>query len=144
MSPYATLPEMLAWRARETPAATAFSFGEAAPTFAELWREIERFAAVVAGRGLGRGDRVLLALPNGPEFFAVFYGIQRAGATAVPVFADSGADRLALDFGDCGLRPDRRRARCGVRHWRHAMVHGRRYSEMHGSGSTRRLQPSVP
>jgi acyl-CoA synthetase (AMP-forming)/AMP-acid ligase II len=94
MAPYTTLPEMLAWRAAETPAATAFTFGGTSRTFAELGREIDRFAAVVAGRGLGRGERVLLALPNGPDFFAVFYGIQRAGATAVPIFPGSGADRL--------------------------------------------------
>ena len=94
MPPYATLPEMLAWRARETPDTTAFTFGEVSPTFAELWREIGRFAAVISGHGIGRGDRVLLALPNGPEFFAVFYGIQRAGATAVPIFPGSSAERV--------------------------------------------------
>ena len=94
MPPYTTLPEMLAWRARETPEAIAFTFGDTSPTFAQLWREIDRFAAVVAGHGIGRGERVLLALPNGPEFFAVFYGIQHAGATAVPIFPGSGADRI--------------------------------------------------
>ncbi len=94
MAPYTTLPEMLAWRAAETPAATAFTFGGASRTFAELGREIDRFAAVIAGHRIGGGDRVLLALPNGPDFFPVFYGIQRAGATAVPVFPGSGADRI--------------------------------------------------
>jgi acyl-CoA synthetase (AMP-forming)/AMP-acid ligase II len=89
MTPYVTLPEMLAWRARKTPAKTAFTFGEVRRTFAELGREIDRFAGRIAALGLGRGDRVLLALPNGPEFFAIFYGIQRAGATAVPVFPGS-------------------------------------------------------
>ncbi len=95
MTPYTTLPEMLAWRARETPEVTAFTFGDIAPTFVELWREVDCFAALLAGLGIGRGERVLLALPNGPEFFAVFYGIQRAGAAAVPIFPDSGADRIA-------------------------------------------------
>jgi acyl-CoA synthetase (AMP-forming)/AMP-acid ligase II len=94
MPPYTTLPEMLAWRARETPGATAFIFGETRRTFEHLWLEIERFAAVIAGHNLGAGDRVLVALPNGAEFFAVFYGIQRAGATAVPVFPGSGAERV--------------------------------------------------
>ncbi len=94
MPAYETLPEMLAWRARETPDATAFTFGETSRTFEQLRLEIDRFAAVIAGHGIGRGDRVLVALPNGPEFFAVFYGIQRAGATAVPIFPGSGADRV--------------------------------------------------
>ena len=95
MTPYDTLPDMLAWRARQTPEGTAFTFGDVSRTFAELGREIDRFAAVLAARGIARGDRVLVALPNGPDFFAVFYGIQRAGATAVPIFPGSGADRLA-------------------------------------------------
>ncbi len=95
MAPYETLPGMLAWRARQTPETTAFTFGDISRTFAELGREIDCFAAVLAARGIARGDRVLLALPNGPEFFAVFYGIQRAGATAVPIFPGSGAPRVA-------------------------------------------------
>ena len=94
MSPYETLPQMLAWRARVTPDATAFTFGDSSPTFAELWLDIERFATVIAGRGIDRGDHVMLALPNGPDFFAVFYGIQRAGAVAVPIFPDSSAERI--------------------------------------------------
>ncbi len=95
MAPYTTLPEMLAWRARQTPDAIAFTFDGVRQTFAELGRAIDRFAAVVAGHGIGRGERVLVALPNGAEFFAVFYGIQRAGATAVPVFPGSGSERVA-------------------------------------------------
>ena len=86
---------MLAWRAAETPETIAFTFGASSPTFAELWAEISGFASALAGRGIGRGDRVLLALPNGPEFFAVFYGIQRSGGTAVPVFPGSSAERIA-------------------------------------------------
>jgi acyl-CoA synthetase (AMP-forming)/AMP-acid ligase II len=93
-SEFTTLPEMLAWRARETPRATAFTYQGAGCTFGRLWREINRFATTLAAHGITPGDRVLLALPNGAEFFIVFYGIQSAGATAVPVYPGSGADRL--------------------------------------------------
>ncbi|WP_240553837.1 AMP-binding protein, partial [Streptomyces niveiscabiei] len=35
--------------------------------------------------GVRAGDRVVLQLPNVPEFFTVFFGLQRLGA--VPVLA---------------------------------------------------------
>jgi acyl-CoA synthetase (AMP-forming)/AMP-acid ligase II len=35
------------------------------------------------------GARVVVALPNGPGFFAAFFGVIRAGATAVPTYPSS-------------------------------------------------------
>ena len=37
-------------------------------------------------RDVRRKDRIVLALPNGPDFFSAFYGTQAAGCIAVPVF----------------------------------------------------------
>lgn len=99
-----TLVDLLAWRAREHPGRAAFSFAGRATTFGELWRDAGRFAAYLASRGLERGDRVLLALPNGQEFFAAFYGVQRAGGSAVPLFPGSGRERLARFAAASGAR----------------------------------------
>ncbi|MET7641812.1 fatty acyl-AMP ligase [Streptomyces sp. NPDC005438] len=46
-----------------------------------------RSAAALAEHGVGRGDRVVLCLPTGPEFTTVFFGAQLLGAvpTAVAV-----------------------------------------------------------
>lgn len=42
-------------------------------------------AAGMAARGVGPGDRVLLLLPTGVEFLAVFFGCMRLGAIPVPL-----------------------------------------------------------
>ncbi len=60
--------------------------GEAARwTFAELDERAHRLAAGFAGAGIQAGDRVVVQLPNVPEFASVVFGLWRAGA--LPVFA---------------------------------------------------------
>ncbi|WP_367127393.1 (2,3-dihydroxybenzoyl)adenylate synthase [Saccharothrix sp. HUAS TT1] len=54
-------------------------------TYAELDEWAHRLAAGFAERGIRPGDRVLVQLPNIPEFVAVHFALLRAGAH--PVFA---------------------------------------------------------
>ncbi len=101
---FQTLIEMLAARAERQPERIALRYAGRATSFGELWHSIDHFAACLRQRGLAPGDRVVLALANGEEFFAAFYGVQRAGGVAVPIFPKSGAERLA-DLADlCGAR----------------------------------------
>ena len=99
-----TLVELLALRARDTPDRPAFTFNGRATTFAALWQQVNAMAARLLGAGLQPGERVVMALPNGAEFFAAFYGAQRAGGIAVPAFPGSGPERLARLAGLCGAR----------------------------------------
>ncbi len=71
-------------------------------TFGRLWHEINEVAGTLVGHGLKPGGRVVLVYPNGPDFFAAFYGVQRAGGVAVPIFPDSGADRIVEIASHCG------------------------------------------
>jgi acyl-CoA synthetase (AMP-forming)/AMP-acid ligase II len=87
--------EILARHARKFPQRVAYSFLEEDTTFGETWASIEAFAGGLLDRGLSRGDRVVMAQPNGPGFFTAFYGAQRAGAIAVPVAPESGVERVA-------------------------------------------------
>ena len=64
---------------------TAFLVGDRAFTAAEVHAGAARAATLLAQRGAGRGDRVLLALPDGIEFVWSFLGAVRLGAVAVPV-----------------------------------------------------------
>ncbi len=102
MSSPSTLVEMLERQAVERPDRVAFRFGELAITFGALAAASRRFAARLLAEGLARGDRVVLVLPNGAAFFAAFFGAQRAGAVPVPVYPESGLDRVADLAGLCG------------------------------------------
>ena len=64
-------------------------------TYAELWRLAERVGLFLRASGVGRGDRVILASENRPEWAAAFFGILRAGAVAVPVDAQLSPDELS-------------------------------------------------
>jgi long-chain acyl-CoA synthetase len=69
-------------------------------TYAEIARMAGRFAALLAARGIGPGDRVLLWAENGAEWVSAFYGILLRGALAVPLDAYGSADfaaRVAAD-----------------------------------------------
>jgi acyl-CoA synthetase (AMP-forming)/AMP-acid ligase II len=87
--------EILAHHARKSPDRVVYSFLDEDTTYGELWNSIEAFAGGLLERGLSRGDRVVMAQPNGPGFFTAFYGAQRAGAIAVPVAPESGVARVA-------------------------------------------------
>ena len=54
-------------------------------TYAQLAHRMEAVAESLRARGVGPGDRVLVLLPNRPEFYDVFFGIARLGAVFVPV-----------------------------------------------------------
>jgi len=91
-------------RASDTPARPAFTFDNNTTTFAELWQAVNACAGQLLAAGLQPRERVVMALPNGAEFFAVFYGAQRAGGIAVPAFPGSGPERLLRLAGLCGAR----------------------------------------
>jgi fatty-acyl-CoA synthase len=97
-----TLTEMLQIRAKETPELPAFHWEEEPCSFGDLWASANRFAAGLARQGVVRGDRVVVTLPNGPEFFFAFYGTQLAGGIPVPLFPGSGAARILAMAKRCG------------------------------------------
>ena len=54
-------------------------------TYAELDARADRTAHVLIERGLRKGDRVAVLLPNCHQFVEVFYGAARAGLVVVPL-----------------------------------------------------------
>lgn len=80
-----TFDQLLRTWARAHPHRTALVHRERRLNYAELESATDRAARRLAGLGIAAGDRVVLQLPNIPEFFAVFFGLQRLGA--VPVLA---------------------------------------------------------
>jgi acyl-CoA synthetase (AMP-forming)/AMP-acid ligase II len=54
-------------------------------TYHSLRNQIEALATTLQALGLGRGDRVAMALPNGIEIITAFLSITAAAATAAPL-----------------------------------------------------------
>jgi long-chain acyl-CoA synthetase len=54
-------------------------------TFRELKARAGAVAARLAALGVEKGDRVALAAENGPDWAVAYFGILRAGGTAVPI-----------------------------------------------------------
>jgi acyl-CoA synthetase (AMP-forming)/AMP-acid ligase II len=80
-----TIPEMLAFWATRTPDAPAFVIpGNANIPYAELWRRTAAVAAALRQGGVGRHDRVVLLLPEGPELALALLGAASA-AIAMPL-----------------------------------------------------------
>jgi len=61
-----------------------------------------RLAAGLKSLGIGRGDHVVVSMPNSPEVFACFGAIWRVGAVIVPIMFLLGEDetRYILDHSD--------------------------------------------
>ena len=82
-----TLASILAESAQRYPDSEAVVMGEQRITYATLWEETRRYATVLAGAGIGPGDRVALLMPNVPDFPRVYYAALALGAVVVPVHA---------------------------------------------------------
>jgi acyl-CoA synthetase (AMP-forming)/AMP-acid ligase II len=79
----ATLMALIAHRARRDPSALALlAPGRLPLTFAALVHEVERTVRSLATFGLGRGRRIGVALPNGPEMAVVLLAATDCGTCA--------------------------------------------------------------
>ena len=74
--------------AERRPTATAVRDEEGAWTYRELQERSLRVMAWLASRGVARGDRVLVRLPNSRHAIALLYAVLRSGAVFVPVGQD--------------------------------------------------------
>lgn len=86
-------------------------------TYAQLQDQVARLAGVLAGRGIGKGDRVIIYMPMIPEALQAMLACARIGAIHSVVFGGFAAHELAVRIDDakpraiiaasCGLEPGR-------------------------------------
>lgn len=81
------------WAERTPDAIVIAAPGRPPLTYGALWRQIEATVARLNTLGLGRGDRVALALPNGPEMAVAFLAVT-AGAVCAPLNPDYRVDEF--------------------------------------------------
>ena len=72
-------------------------------TYGALRRQCAETVAVLNRAGIGRGDRVAIVLPNGPEMAAAFLGVS-AGASSAPLNPAYTREELAFYLSDLNAR----------------------------------------
>ncbi|MEV8533628.1 AMP-binding protein [Streptomyces sp. NPDC051211] len=96
------LGDFLAEHARTIGTATALVAAGEQLSYAELDRRAGHVAAGLAGLGIAPGDRIVVQLPNTPDFFVLFFAALRAGAIPVlglPAYRRSEAVHLCRHSG---------------------------------------------
>ena len=98
-----SLVEMLRTTVGERPDHEALvELGGERLSYQEVWDRSARVAGGLRAAGVERGDRVAIRLLNSNDWALAFYGIQMAGAVAVPVntrFTDSEVEYVVSDSG---------------------------------------------
>ncbi|MBL4802970.1 MAG: AMP-binding protein [Emcibacter sp.] len=75
-----TLSSILAHHARRSPAQAALVVNDVPVSYDELDARTNQRARMLAAHGVGQGDFVTVALPNGLEFYETTFAIWKLGA----------------------------------------------------------------
>jgi long-chain acyl-CoA synthetase len=92
--PATTLARLLDQTADRFGDAPAVFYEQETWTYRELLATVNRAAGALSALGVRHGERVLIALPNCPEFLTTFLGCQKLGAIVVNVGPLMGSDDL--------------------------------------------------
>ncbi len=79
----------------------AIIFGKRRLSYAELEEASDKIANTLMKSGVSNGDRVVILLPNCPEFVVAYFGVIKTGGIAVPLDTKYKAKELASVFDNC-------------------------------------------
>ncbi|NTW55461.1 MAG: long-chain fatty acid--CoA ligase [Chlorobiaceae bacterium] len=88
--------------AEEEPNIPVLHFKGAKLSYAELERKSNAFACALLGLGVGKGDRVVLLMPNSPQMIICEFGIWKAGAIVVPINPLYTENEIEYALNECG------------------------------------------
>ena len=101
--PDGTLYHALARAAQQRPRHPATAFYGATRSYAELRHRVDAMAGFLQQMcGVKRGDRVLIALQNSPQYVIAYYAVMRADAVIVPVNPMNKTEEIAYLVADSG------------------------------------------
>ena len=83
--PNIALWEFLIQTSKKNPEHTAIIHNTQRITYKNLARQVDNLATALGSLGVKKGDRVLLFLPNIPEYIISYYAVIRLGAIVTPV-----------------------------------------------------------
>jgi len=101
-----TLPELLALRARLTPAAEAYRQCDSATgqwtglTWAQTHERVQQWSRAMAASGLPAGARVAILLPNGLDAMSIDQAVLATGCVPVPLHAIDNPGSIAYILAD--------------------------------------------
>lgn len=90
--------------ARDYPDNVYTLFSDASRTYAQVKDTADRVANFLASKGIQKGDRVAVFLPNLPHFPAIFFGILKAGGICVTCNPLYTAPELNYQLKDAGAK----------------------------------------
>jgi long-chain acyl-CoA synthetase len=90
--------------ATEHPDAPSTVYSGTSHSFAEVKDHADRIANFLSSKGIGKGDKVAIFLPNTPHYPPVFFGILKTGATAVTCNPSYKANELNFQLTDSGAK----------------------------------------
>ncbi len=90
--------------ARRFPDKIALIAGERRISYRTLAEQAALLAQALRGRGLGRGERVVIFLDNSPETVVAIYAVLQAGAVFSVVNPGTKLGKLAYILNNCGAR----------------------------------------
>ena len=91
-------------RAAGWSARTAFLQGNEIYSFDRVARLVHRYAAGFRALGIGRGDTVILRIPDTVDLVASLLAVQAIGAIAMPTYIQLRTDDLIYRANDAGAR----------------------------------------
>ena len=103
-----TLPRLLRERARRTPSELALREKDLGVwrryDWAHYERQARRFARALLSLGIGRGDRIVIASENTPEWYYADLGAEMIGAIPVGIYPTNPWPELQYIARHCGAR----------------------------------------
>ncbi len=99
-----SLTSVLDDAARDYPDNIYTLFSDASRTYAQVKDTADRVAHFLVSRGIQKGDRVAIFLPNLPHYPAIFFGILKAGGICVTCNPLYTAPELNYQLNDAGAK----------------------------------------
>ena len=100
--PEITLIDTLRDIVRQKPEFPVLLFKGAPMCAMDLEQLSNSMAAALIAKGVKKGDRIALVLPNSPQSFIGFFGIWKTGAIAVPINPLYTESELEFALQECG------------------------------------------
>jgi long-chain acyl-CoA synthetase len=89
---------------RRFPRRTSVIFEGKRLSFRQLNWQVNKFANALRSLGVDKGDRVMLLMPNIPQMIISFYGVMKAGGTAVFTLPLNEPDEIIRQVKDSGAK----------------------------------------